>query len=151
MKTLYLLAVTNIGLMLASCATVNSKPATGILKDQPPISSTQSGTPKSISMLSAPPQQDVSKIIKNPLTVSLYDQENPLPQHYKILGVETVSKYNTAGIKRQKAIINDKMRKIAAAMGGDAIIGITHNDSAIIGTVIAYQEDKTPANGKLNS
>jgi hypothetical protein len=79
---------------------------------------------------------------KNPLTVAMYTHRQKPSDPYKILGTETISKFNYNGIKRQIAIIHDAMRNLAAKMGGDAIINIAHDDKTVTGTVITYQDKR---------
>lgn len=77
---------------------------------------------------------------KNPITVSLYTKGTKPHQSYKVIGLETVSKYNHVGIKRQEANIRDTMRKLAAAMGGDAIINLKYSNKKVQGTVISFDK-----------
>lgn len=77
---------------------------------------------------------------KNPIAVAFYDNKPTTP--YKVIGTETVSKYNGVGIKRQEASIHDAMRNLAAAMGGDAIIDVMHDDKTVTGTVIGFENNK---------
>lgn len=91
------------------------------------------------------PSQDITKITspvqpsqdKNPMTVSFYTHGKP-EKPYVVVGKEVVSKFNTAGVKRQRASIHDAMRTLAAAMGGDAVINITHDTNTVRGEVVAY-------------
>ncbi len=83
---------------------------------------------------------------KNPLKVTFYTKGQP-KEPYTVLGEESISKFNLGGSKRQEANIRDGMRELAAAMGGDAVINIKNNGSAISGTVVAYQKEKTESKG----
>lgn len=79
------------------------------------------------------------------MSVALYTQGKKPNAPYKILGSEKVSQYNMVGIKRQEAHIREAMRKLAAGLGGDAVIDIQHSDKNIVGTVIAFD---APDNNK---
>lgn len=116
MKILYLLIIINIGLTLTSCTTTCYR---------------SNQAHKMIACNSSP--------TKNPIRVAFYTKQLPsLP--YSVLGKESIPKYK-GGNKRQEAHIRDSMREIAAAMGGDAVIDIKHDDRSITGTVIAYQKE----------
>lgn len=116
MKILYLLIIINIGLTLTSCTQTCYR----IKQDHKMISR--------------------SSTSKSPIRVAFYTKKPPtLP--YSVLGKESIPKYNSGGNKRQEAHIRDSMREIAAAMGGDAVIDIKHDDKSITGTVIAYQKE----------
>ena len=78
---------------------------------------------------------------KNPITVAMYTDGQKPASPYKILGTETISKFNYVGIKRQTASIHDAMRNLAAKMGGDAVINIAHDDKSVPETVISYQNN----------
>jgi hypothetical protein len=132
MKTLYLLGVIYIGLALTSCASLGNDP-----------SNDQAVTKAAAKTVAKSPAHQVPP--KNPLTVSFYPKGNNPKHPFKVIGTETVSKYNTVGIKRQEAIIRDAMRKIAAAMGGDAVIDITHDQKVVTGTVVSYEKKKNLA------
>jgi hypothetical protein len=125
MKTLYLLGVIYIGLALTSCSSLGTD------------SNNDQAAAKTV--IKAPAHKTPPK---NPLTVSFYPKGNNPKHPFKVIGTETVSKYNTVGIKRQEAIIRDAMRKLAAAMGGDAVIDITHDQKMVTGTVVSYEKKK---------
>lgn len=116
---LSLLSMIMMGFVLSSCSTMNGT--------QP---------------IHNPPQKTVkttaSQQMKSPIAVSFYPAGKP-NKPFTVLGNATVSKYNTAGHKRQEATIHDAMRTKAASMGGDAIINIRRDDNTVSGTVIAYQ------------
>ena len=80
---------------------------------------------------------------KDPAAISLLKNHEIPPVHYTVIGEATVSKYNVAGIKRQKAIIQDRLRELAASMGGDAVINQRNEGRYVTGTVISYQVLKT--------
>lgn len=115
MRALYLLALIYIGFTLSSCSTVE--------------------TPSSKSTFA----QETNYKKKNPFSVSFYSHTKP-KKPYMIIGEEHFSKFNSGGNKRQEAIIRDGMRELAAAMGGDAVIDLKHDNKSISGTVIAFQE-----------
>ena len=145
MRTLYLLIPINIGLLLTSCSA---------LHDVHPVDTMPNKTlTAEIPNQSAPPPAakttTPAPVKKNPLAVSFYTKDNAqLTTPYKILGRESVSKYNLVGIKRQEASIRDSMRKIAASMGGDAIIEENRNSRIVTGTVVSF-EDKEKNNNSV--
>lgn len=121
MKTHYLLKIIFLSLSLMSCATPiqpqNTRPA---------------GCP--------------AHLVKNPTRVAFFNKES-IKHPYNVLGKESISKYNLGGNKRQEAHIRDAMRELAAAMGGDAVIDIKHDEKSITGTVIAFQKEKESEKG----
>jgi hypothetical protein len=120
MRILYLLSAIYIGLTLTACSTENTCPS---------------------CQQTALNNKESSVIPKSPMKVAFYTKSKPnLP--YNVIGNESISKFNAGGNKRQEANIRDGMRELAAAMGGDAIINIKHNDNSISGTIVAYQENK---------
>lgn len=137
MRTLYLLIMINIGLLLTSCASLNDEHPVDRLQKNP--QSTQTTTKKSSSYI---PPSTCAPVKKNPLSVSFYQKGASLQHTYKVLGVKSVSKYNKAGIKRQEACIRDNMRKIAANMGGDAVIEENRTNKVVTGTIVSFEENK---------
>jgi hypothetical protein len=131
MKSLYLLLIIYIGLSLLGCTT-SCKPEY-----------TQNAK-KTQTALNQPPVSQPNE--KNPLTVAVYTEGQKPSNPYKVLGTETVSKFNYGGIKRQIANIHDAMRNLAAKMGGDAVINVAHDERNVTGTVITYQNDQKPKN-----
>lgn len=111
MKKLYLLSILSIVLILTSCASVQT---------------------------SKPENHKVTKPSIDPLTVSFYNGKRSQEHPYHVKGKATVSQYNVVGIKRQEATIRDLMRQMAAKLGGNAVVDITHDDKAITGTVVEY-------------
>lgn len=87
---------------------------------------------------SKPPQYKMTV----PTAVSLFTRHPNLSQHYTVIGTATVSRLNQVGIKRQKAIINDHLREIAAEMGGDAIINLSSTPQNVSGLVIVFNNRK---------
>lgn len=122
MRFIYLLVGISLGLMLTSCADV---------KSAQPQSTASQNLDKT-----TPPAKHCPK--KNPIAVSFYTNGHMPKRPYVVLGQETVSKFNCAGIKRQEASIHDAMRNLAANMGGDAVIDIKKDDKTITGTVVSY-------------
>jgi len=120
MKTLSLFTVFYIALSLIGCAT---KPS------------------------SSAGSNEIALIKKNPITINLYQEGQKPPLPYKVLGKETISKYNVVGIKRQEATIRDTLRTLAARMGGDAIINIERNEQSVSGIVIAFKENNLTTTG----
>lgn len=91
-------------------------------------------------MTKTPPRVAEKKVIyKNPVGIQVYASGQRPVRPYKVIGTETVSKYNPAGIKRQTAMIHDVMRNLAASIGGDAVIDVHPEDKSLTGKVIIYQ------------
>jgi hypothetical protein len=112
--------------ILSGCSTSNNPQITATT---PPSTVTANATP-----------------LKDPYTVKVYSPHEQLLAPYKVIGQATISKFKAGGIKRQKACIQDSLRNVAAAMGGDAVIDLALNDKTVTGTVIAY-----PANKKIKN
>jgi len=123
MRIIYLLLPVFLGFVLSNCSEMKA--------ETPQVTATQN------TNKTTPP---LKKCHKNPMTVSFYTNGNNPKQPYVVLGKETVSKYNFVGIKRQQASIHDAMRNLAANMGGDAVINITHTDKSVTGTVVTYKQ-----------
>jgi len=85
---------------------------------------------------SAQPKYKMTSL--DPVNISLFDHTKKPPSKYTVIGTATVSRFNSAGIKRQKAIINDNLRAIAADMGGTAIINVANTPQNVSGIVITY-------------
>jgi hypothetical protein len=122
MRTLYLVSTIYIVFAVTGCSTV----------EQPASHSTYN-----TKQITGPIQQPACATKNNPLKVSFYTHSTPSVP-YKIIGEESISKYNLGGNKRQEANIRDGMRELAAAMGGDAIINIKHDSKSVSGTIVAY-------------
>ena len=127
MKTFYLVGYICLCLSLAACTTtpekINAIPPTTIYKKNPDLTT-------SVTTLSQR---------KNPLAVTIFTHGETPKKPYIVLGKETVSKFNFAGAKRQEAHIREAMRQLAANLGGDAIINLTHDTHSVSGTVIAFK------------
>lgn len=72
---------------------------------------------------------------KHPSMIALDDQPD---RPYKVIGKTSISRFNSAGFKRQQAVIHDHLRILAASLGGDAIIHLKHKPTTVSGTVITY-------------
>lgn len=133
MKSLYLLILILIGFCLSSCASTHQTHYTQKASNSP-LASNHIPTIKPLE--------------KSPFTIAMYTEGQQIGHSsYKILGTETISKYNDSGIKRQTASIHDAMSSIAAKMGGDAVINIADADKTVTGTVVTFQDKellKTP-------
>lgn len=137
MRIIYLFSILYIGLSLSGC-TSNSH------------TSNVTKTSKSSISVKKQPQVSATTLKKNPLSVKLFTGKLKPEKPYVVIGKETVSKYNTVGIKRQEANIRDTMRHYAATLGGDAVINITHDANSISGIVIAYKNKPNNLPSKSN-
>jgi hypothetical protein len=81
----------------------------------------------------------------NSIYVILYSDGQKPEKPYVILSQDTVSKYNSVGIKRQKANLNDSIRDLAAKKGGDAVIEVKNTPDSITYTVISYRNSMNDA------
>ena len=77
--------------------------------------------------------------LKDPIAIAFSDEENKPLHPYKIIAKESISQFNTGGIKRQEATIHDVLRQLAASIGGDAVINIKEENQRISGEVIKFQ------------
>jgi hypothetical protein len=129
MKTIHLFLICLSFTLISACDTLASQQPVDVLSCVP------GGYHEPIKPRCPPPKKSTAK---NPMNVSIYHSNNPLKRPYKILAVGTVSKYNLSGIKRQQASIHDTLRKIAAAVGGDAIIDLKSDNQTVTGKIITY-------------
>lgn len=130
MRTLYL-TILCISVFLSSCTSYT---------DIDHVNSLPKNTPQK------------SKVMKkNPIAVTFYKKGERPPLPFKVLGKEVVSKYNLVGVKRQEASIHDAMRKLAANLGGDAVIDVNHDEKSVSGIVIAFQFPMPPITPPLLS
>ncbi|MDX1902433.1 MAG: hypothetical protein SFW66_10635 [Gammaproteobacteria bacterium] len=107
-----------IALMLSSCAT----PTNPTIDKPDPI------------------KTSLVKPVKDPIGIAVYTHGEKPKGHYTVIGKAIVSRFNVVGIKRQKAIINDHLRSIAAAMGGDGIMDVSLTSNDVIGLVIVCKK-----------
>jgi len=80
--------------------------------------------------------------ISDPAAVLVVNDKQSMPHKYTMLGKVRVSRYNVVGVKRQKAIINDNLRSLAASMGGDAVINVSTTKTDVMGDVIAFPRSR---------
>ncbi len=129
MKTPGLFVLCYAFCLLSGCATTHTATAPSTYNE-----------PQNSDNVRAPIPQCPKK--KNPMEVSFYSNGKSPETPYAIIGEAKIPEYNTVGIKKQEAIVHDALRKLAASMGGDAVIELKHRNKFIVGKVIAY-EDKT--------
>jgi hypothetical protein len=72
--------------------------------------------------------------------VAFIPEESYLKRPYRIIGKETVSRYNFIGLKRQTKTVDQIMKNMAASMGGDAVINISADNQKVEGTVISFEK-----------
>jgi hypothetical protein len=77
---------------------------------------------------------------KNPQHIALYPANMDPDKPYKVIGVASVSKYNLVGMQREQKTIHNIMQNLAASIGGDAIMNVTHEDDKVQAKVIAFQK-----------
>lgn len=120
MKKIYLLLVTTgFLILLVSCST--SKSATQVA--------------------SINHQTTASKIsAKNPDQVALYKNSKEPHAAYRVIGVAKVSRFNMLGFKHQDETLENMLKKLAASMGGDAIMNVSTNNNFIQANVIQFQQ-----------
>lgn len=118
MRTLYLLGIISVGFTLASCTSVQS---------------TKTSVAKNHSVTT-------TELKKDPLTVAFYTKGKPKVP-YKIIGEQRISRFNVGGNKRHAGSVRDGMCELAAAMGGDAVIDVRHDDNTISGKVVAFEQE----------
>jgi hypothetical protein len=129
MRLLYWMMVICMYLSLAACNTTSK-----------PINTTPTPTKTTIKKVTPKnPTLSAVKQRKNPMTVTIFTAGEKPQKPYVVVGKETVSKFNFVGVKRQEAHIREAMRKLAANLGGDAIINVTHDDHSVSGTIIEFK------------
>jgi hypothetical protein len=131
MRILYQVIMIYIGLFLSGCASLNTL-------NPPAPEPAKTPTPLTKPAIKACP-------FKDPMTVTFYTVKQQLKKPYRVIGKATISKFNLGGVKKQEAIIHDAMRNLAASLGGDAVINITHDAKTITGIVVAYDNTQPQA------
>jgi hypothetical protein len=134
MRRLYLLTAIFIAFTLSSC---NS--TTHVVSSQP-VDSCKTCDQKKPQKVQKKHKKPITCSTRNPISVQVYAKSTELDHPYKILGKETISKFNSSGIKRQDACIHDALRKLAASLGGDAVINITRDERHVTGTIVAFDK-----------
>jgi len=114
MKKHRMLVIAGLSLALSACSSMNEQQPLDVAKEKP---------------------------ASDPVNVSLYPTGAQPLHPYQVLGEGRVSKYNHGGIKRQIAYIHDKIRDIAASMGGDAVINLKDDKKIVTGTVVRYDKN----------
>ena len=118
-------AATLVALMLGGCGTTHQSPtqmANNLLNKQTVVATS---TP-----LPA----------KNPNHVAIYTNDKTPRTAYRVIGVATVSKTNLLGMLREEATMHSMMKTLAASIGGDGVMDITHSQDSIKANVIAFQK-----------
>lgn len=76
---------------------------------------------------------------KNPKNIALYAKNEKPLSPYRIIGIATVSKHNLIGMQRQDNTLHEMMKKLAASIGGDALINISDNTENMQASIIQFQ------------
>ena len=76
--------------------------------------------------------------IKNPQKIFLFTSKEPPHAAYRIIGKAKVSKYDGFGVARKD--LHDRIKKLAASIGGDGLIDYQNNVDSIEANVIAFQK-----------
>ena len=77
---------------------------------------------------------------KNPQVVSLYNDTKTPHTAYRVIGIAKVAKHNMLGVARPETEITNRMKSLAASIGGDGLINIDTNRDATQAHVIAFQK-----------
>lgn len=77
---------------------------------------------------------------KNPNQVAIYSHEKIPSTPYRVIGVATVSRHNLFGIQRADASLQNRIKEIAAALGGDGVININNNTEHMQASIIQFQK-----------
>lgn len=133
MRRLYLLIVIIIGFTLSGCTSTTANMTSQATPIKQPVKNKRHSVRKSVKKLQ-------SCTSKDPISIQVFPDGTQLNHHYKILGQETISKFNSNGIKRQEACIHDALRNLAASLGGDAVINITRDEKHVTGTIVAFDK-----------
>ena len=73
-------------------------------------------------------------------TVAFYPHESAVEHPYRIIGKETISRFNFIGMERQSKTLHELMKSLAASMGGDAVVNISADTQKVEGTVISFEK-----------
>lgn len=73
-------------------------------------------------------------------TIAFYPQAFSIKRPYRIIGKETVSRYNVLGMERQPRSLDELLRRHAASMGGDAVMNISKDSQKVEATVISFEK-----------
>lgn len=72
--------------------------------------------------------------------IAFYPEAAAIHRPYRIIGKETVSRYNLIGLERPPKNLDLLMKNLAASMGGDAIIDKRMDQKKVEGTVISFEK-----------
>lgn len=77
---------------------------------------------------------------KNPQGVRLYTENVSPHTAYRVIGIAKVSKRNMLGAPRADSDIANRMKTLAASIGGDGLINLDANQDVAQAHVIAFQK-----------
>jgi len=77
---------------------------------------------------------------KSATAVAIYSKASLVNHPYRVIGQETVSRYNLIGMERKPLTVNHIMKDLAASIGGDAIMDVTEDGTRVEGTIISFEK-----------
>ncbi len=146
MKYYQILLIASLSIFLSGCMTPPSDPPKHQLyRPQQTLTkqaSNQSQSSPLLKMSSLHSEDELKEepLKKNPIAVNIYPKHSHPDKPYMVVGEETVSQYNHGGVKRAEAYVRDKLRRLAAYLGGDAVIDIKHDKHMVSGTVVSFNK-----------
>lgn len=76
----------------------------------------------------------------NAAKIAIYDEQHSPQAAYRVIGKAKISKYNILGVKRKDATVQNMIKKLAASVGGDAVIDLNQTSDTVQANIIQYQK-----------